>query len=128
VRNLLVVLSFAGALGAIAFAVSFVLGHAPNLLLRLLACVLVIDHASLTALYLLQPTRVQILGLLLRGTAPLVVIVGLIGMVQATKAGTVGEGASAGAAVTVAFSAALIALGALTIVYLAREGEGRPTV
>jgi len=127
VRRLLVVLSVAGFLGAVVLAVAFLAGRAPGIVLRLIACLVAMDHAALTALYVIQPMRVQMLGLLLYVTAPLTVIAGLAGIVAGTRAGALREGGAPVEATTVLVGLVLLALGALTVVFLAREGGERPS-
>jgi hypothetical protein len=115
----LILLSAAGLLGTLGFTVLFALGRADHLLLRLLGCLIVLDHGSLLLLHLLARTRVSVLLPLLRVTGPLVVVVGLAAVVESVRSGT-----SLLAPYETWFGAVLIALGGLSVVYLGREAPG----
>jgi hypothetical protein len=115
-------LSVAGLLGTLGFAVVFGLGQADHLLLRLLACLIVLDHGSILLLHLLARTRVSALVTLLRVTGPLVVIVGLAAVVESVRGGT-----SLLSPYETWFGAVLIALGGLSVVYLNREAGASST-
>lgn len=117
-RTLLIFLSAAGLLGTVGFTAIFALGQADHLLLRLLACLIVLDHGSLLLLHLLATARVAALSMLLRVTGPLVVVVGLAAVVESVRGGT-----SLLAPYETWFGALLIMLGALSVVLLRREGD-----
>ena len=121
-RGFLIFLSAAGLLGALGFAIVFAVGQANSLLLRLIACLIVLDHASILLLHLLATTRVPAIARLLRVTAPLVVIVGLAAAVESVRDGT-----SLMSPYETWLGAVLIALGALSAVYLARESNENTT-
>lgn len=121
-RATLLILGAAGLLGAVGFALLYALGRADHLLLRLVACVVTLDHASLLLLLLLPGVRVPTAVLLLRITGPLVVAIGLGAVVESVRGGT-----SLLAPYQTWFGALLIALGGLTVVYLARDGRSPST-
>lgn len=121
-RPFLIFLSAAGLLGALGFAIVFALGQADSLLLRLLACLIVLDHGSMLLLHLLASTRVPALANLLRATAALVMVVGLSAVVESVRGGT-----SLMSPYETWFGALLVALGALSAVYLARESKESAT-
>jgi hypothetical protein len=123
-HRLLLVLSAAGLLGTVGFLALFVLGRADHLLLRLLACVVVLDHGALLLLHLLARVRVPALAALLRVTAPLVVVVGLAAVVEASRGVP-----SLLTPYETWFGILLFLLGALSVVWLRRvaaEPEPRP--
>ena len=116
-----VLVSVLGALcfaGALVFAVLFALGHAPQLLLRLIACVIVMDHSALTMFYLFAVAKVPPVEMLLRVTSPLTVAVSLAAIVSNVRSGHLPIDAAAAA-----FATLVLVLGALTQVYLSRRGE-----
>lgn len=117
-RVLLSVLSVLCFAGALLFAVLFALGHAPQLLLRLIACVIVMDHAALTLFYLFAPARLPPFAMLLRVTSPLTVGVSLAAIVSNVRSGHLPIDAAAAT-----FATLVLVLGALTQVYLSRGGE-----
>ena len=121
-RTFLIFLSAAGILGALGFAIVFALGQANTLLLRLLACLVVLDHGSILLLHLLAGARVPALVKLLRVTAPLVLIVGLSAVAESVR-----EGTALMSPYETWLGAVLIALGGLSAVYLARESNESST-
>jgi hypothetical protein len=116
-QRLLLVLSAAALLGTVGFLAVFALGRADHLLIRLLACVVVLDHGALLLLHLLAKVRIAALAALIRLTAPLVVVVALAAVVDATR----GE-ASLLTPYETWFGILLFVLGALSVVWLRREG------
>lgn len=121
-RTFLIFLSAAGILGALGFAIVFALGQANALLLRLLACLVVLDHGSILLLHLLAGARVPSLVKLLRVTAPLVLIVGLSAVAESVRGGT-----ALMSPYETWLGAVLIALGGLSAVYLARKSNESST-
>jgi hypothetical protein len=87
-----------------------VVGRAPNLGLRIIACVLLIDQATLTLLYLRLPVEVRPLTIALRIGAVLVMVAGALILVWSAMP-------RAGGAETAmsAVAAGLIVHGALTL-------------
>ncbi len=117
-RILLAALSVLCFLGALALALLFALGHAPSLPLRLIACVIVMDHAALTLFHLFAVVKIPVFSKLLRITSPLTVAVSLAAIVSAAKSGNVPMDGAAEV-----FASVVLVLGALTQVYLSRGGE-----
>ena len=81
-RILLAALSVLCFVGSLVLAVVFAIGHAPNFLLRLIACVIVMDHATLTLFHLFAVVKIPTFSMLLRITSPLTVAVSLAAIVS----------------------------------------------
>lgn len=116
-RILLVALSVACFLGALGLAVVFALGHSPSFVLRLIACVVVMDHATLTLFHLFAVVRIPAFVGLLRITSPLTVAISLAAIVSSVRSGHAPIDT-----VAAVFAVVALVLGALTQVYLVREG------
>ncbi len=117
-RVLLSALSVICFVGALGLAVVFALGHASSFLLRLIACVLVMDHAALTLSHLFAIVRIPAFATLLRFTSPLTVAIGLAAIVSSVRSGRAPIDT-----VAAVFATVVLVLGALTQVYLVREAR-----
>ena len=117
-RILLAALSVLCFVGALGLAVVFALGHSPSFLLRLIACVVVMDHAALTLFHLFAVVRIAVFAALLRFTSPLTVAISLAAIVSSARSGHVPIDT-----VAAVFATVVLVLGALTQVYLVREAR-----
>jgi hypothetical protein len=114
-RPALTILSIAATLLGIAAIAFFLLTHAPKLAFRVVACLLLIDQATLTLLYLRLPIDVAPLQLALRIGSFAILVAGALLLVWCALPH---EGPMEFAMFAVAIG--MIALGVLTLRHLAR--------